>query len=64
MPDVNEPQDLRYDCALPAAVLILNTIDGKDATKAELLACVTFIVLEALNEYSRRRSPAFAHSDN
>lgn len=51
--------DARYDCAVAAAALILNSLDDA-ASKAELMSVVTFIVLEAIKTYEAEREISFS----
>jgi hypothetical protein len=50
--------DLRYDCAVAAAALILNLFDSSPGgSKPELMSQATFVVLEAIKRYETEAKP-------
>jgi len=54
--------DLRYDAALAAALVVLEIFDSSPgAPKPELLKQTTVVIIEAINEYERR-AKAHPHS--
>lgn len=62
----DEPESLRYDCALAAALLILELYDSSPgAPKHQLLSTTVFTVLEAMKRYeSEKHSHVHGFSAN
>ena len=57
--------DLRYDHALAAALLCLETIEeSPGAAKPQLLGCLVFIILEAMGRYEEEAAKPIEPSAN
>lgn len=58
-------EDLRFDCCVAAAALILNAVQSSpDATQPELMGVIASIVYEALKRYEQESRPRIAYSAN